>query len=137
MRRLIALLPICLLLVSAAAFAGCGGSAAPSDTAADTAAAPSEAPEGQEGSTEGASVEVKMQNTAFDPADVTAKVGDTIEWENYDDFDHNVVADSGADFKSDNFGKGGTFEWKATKPGEVTYECTLHPGMTGTINVEE
>jgi plastocyanin len=92
---------------------------------------------GEQGSEKGATVSVEMTDTAFDPSEVTAKVGDTIEWENYDDFDHNVVADSGADFQSDDFGKGGTFEWTAAKPGEVTYECTIHPGMTGTITVEK
>jgi plastocyanin len=77
-----------------------------------------------------------MKNTAFDPKAVEVAPGDTVEWENYDDVDHNVVADSGADFSSDDFGKGGTFEWKATKPGTVTYECTIHPGMTGEITVK-
>jgi plastocyanin len=136
MKRLLTLLPICLLILAAAVFAGCGGSA-PTETAADTAAAPSETPEGQESTDIEATAEVEMKNTAFDPAEVTVKAGDAIEWENYDDFDHNVVADSGADFKSENFGKGGTFVWTAEAPGEVTYECTLHPGMTGTITVEK
>jgi plastocyanin len=131
-------LALCLIVASAAAFAGCGGGGATTaGTSADTAAAPSETPEGQEGKEAGASTEVEMKNTAFDPADLTVKVGDTVKWENYDDFDHNVTADSGADFKSDDFGKDGTFEWTATKPGEVAYECTLHPGMTGTITVEK
>ena len=137
MPRILTLLSICLLVFAGVAFAGCGGSAEPTDTAADTAVPEGSAPEGEEASVEGATVEVVMKDTAFDPADVTAAVGDAIEWVNEDDFDHNVVADSGADFKSDNFGKGGEFVWIATKPGEVTYECTLHPGMTGTITVEE
>ena len=132
----ILMLSICLLVFAGVAFAGCGGSAEPTDTAADTAVPEGSAPEGEEANVE-ATVEVVMKDTAFDPADVTAAVGDGIEWVNEDDFDHNVVADSGAEFKSPNFGKGGTFAWVAEAPGEVTYECTLHPGMTGTITVEE
>ena len=136
MPRILTLLSICLLVFAGVMFAGCGGSAPPTDTAADTAAEESSAPEGEEANVD-ATVKVTMKDTAFDPADVTVAVGDGVEWYNEDDFDHNVVADSGATFKSDNFGKGGEFAWVAEEPGEVTYECTLHPGMTGTINVEE
>ena len=129
MKRLLMILVVCLALAGVAAMAGCGGSttAAPGDTTA----AESAAPEGEQGSGDGATVTVDMQNTAFDPADVEVAPGDTVEWVNDDDFAHNVVADSGADFESDDFGKGGTFEWKATEPGTVKYECTIHPGMTG------
>jgi plastocyanin len=133
MRRILTLLSIGLLVLAGAAIAGCGGSAEVTSTAADTAATPSET----EVTVEGATVDIEMKDTAFDPADVTASVGDTIVWTNEDQFDHNVVADSGADFKSDNFGYDETFEWVANKPGEISYECTLHPGMTGTITVEE
>ena len=42
---------------------------------------------------------------------------------------------SGADFSSDQFGKGGKFSFTPTKAGEIKYECTLHPGMEGTIEV--
>src|SRR5689334_19550018 len=76
------------------------------------------------GSESGGSVEVVMKDTQFDPKDVTVKVGQKIEWENYDSFDHNVKADSGATFKSDNFGKGGKFEFTPTAAGKIAYECT-------------
>jgi plastocyanin len=137
MPRILTLLSICLLVFAGAAFAGCGGSTQPSETSADTAAPEGSAPEGEQASVQGATVEVVMKDTAFDPDPVTAAVGDAIEWVNEDDFDHNVVATSGAEFESENFGKGGTFVWTAEKPGEIAYECTLHPGMTGTITVEE
>ncbi|MEA2347051.1 MAG: hypothetical protein QOG62_838 [Thermoleophilaceae bacterium] len=132
MRRIL-VLPFCLALLAGVAFAGCGGSS--TESAAPTAAESQDAT-GQQGSAGGATVAVDMQNTAFNPADVEVAAGDTVEWTNDDDFDHNVVADSGATFKSDDFGKGDTFQWKAAKPGTVTYECTIHPGMTGTITVK-
>jgi plastocyanin len=82
-------------------------------------------------------VAIKMQNIAFDPKDVTVKVGQKVTWTNDDSVDHNVTADSGADFKSKDFGKGATFEFTATKAGKITYECTLHPSMKGaTITVQ-
>jgi plastocyanin len=132
MRRISLVLVLCMSLAGVV-LAGCGGS---TETAADTAP-PSETPVGEEGAEAGATVEVEMRDTAFDPEEVSVEAGDTVAWENYDDFDHNAVATSGADFASDNFGKGGTYEWVAAKPGVVEYECTLHPGMTGRIDVKK
>jgi plastocyanin len=76
-----------------------------------------------------------MQNIAFDPKAVTVKVGQKVTWTNDDSTDHNVTANSGADFKSDNFGKGGTFSFTPTKAGTIQYVCTIHPGMTATLTV--
>jgi plastocyanin len=83
----------------------------------------------------GGGVTIKMQNIQFAPKDTTVKVGQKVTWTNDDSTDHNVTADSGADFKSKDFGKGSTFEFTADKAGTIKYECTLHPGMTGTLNV--
>ena len=33
------------------------------------------------------------------------------------------------------FGQGGTYTFKPTKAGTIAYVCTIHPGMTGTLNV--
>jgi plastocyanin len=74
-----------------------------------------------------------MKNIRFAPTAITAKVGQTLRWTNQDTIDHNVTATKGEEFKSKAFGKGGTFSYKLDKPGKVTYVCTLHPGMTGTI----
>jgi plastocyanin len=76
-----------------------------------------------------------MKNIQFVPKSVTVKPGQTIKWENLDTVDHDVKADSGADFASDTFGKGGTYEYTADQAGKIEYECTLHPGMVGTIEV--
>jgi plastocyanin len=80
-------------------------------------------------------VTITMVDIKFDPADATAGVGQEVCWVNEDGIDHNVVANSGATFKSDLFGKGKTFSAPADKPGTIAYECTIHPGMTGTIEV--
>jgi len=31
---------------------------------------------------------------------------------------------------------GGTFAWRATKPGEYPYGCSMHPRMRGVISVQ-
>ena len=125
MRRI--LLVLCAVVALAAA--GCGGNDDDGGSSSGSTSAPAAA-------SSGGDVAIKMQNIAFDPKAVTVKVGQKITWTNDDTTDHNVTADSGADFKSDNFGKGATFEFTPDKAGTIKYECTIHPGMTATITVQ-
>ena len=81
------------------------------------------------------SVTIRMVDIKFDPEDATAGVGQQVCWVNEDSIDHNAVAESGATFESELFGKGKTFTATVDKPGTVEYVCTIHPGMTGTIEV--
>ncbi len=94
----------------------------------------------EEGATSGAcpsgSVEIKMIDIKFDPENATVGVGQEVCWLNEDTIDHNAVAESGADFKSELYGKGETFVTTVDTPGTVDYVCTIHPGMTGTLTVE-
>ena len=125
MRRI--LLAFCAVVALGAA--GCGGgddNSSPSSTSTPAASS----------SSSGGGVAIKMANIAFDPKDVTVKVGQKITWTNDDTTDHNVTADSGADFKSKDFGKGATFDFTPDKAGTIKYECTLHPGMTATVTVQ-
>jgi plastocyanin len=123
MRRI----PLVLCAVVALAAAGCGGGDSSSSSSSTPAASSSSG---------GGDVAIKMANIAFDPKDVTVKVGQKITWTNDDSTDHNVTADSGADFKSKDFGKDGTFSFTADKAGTIKYECTIHPGMTAAITVQ-
>ncbi len=134
MRR--TLLPFVAVLALVAA--GCGGDdddSGSATTAAPAATAPAPAAEGTDTAAAGEVVTVDMKNIQFSPKDITVKVGQTVKWVNQDSVDHDAVAEKGADFKSDQFGQGGTFEWTADKAGKVDYVCTLHPGMVGTITV--
>jgi plastocyanin len=81
-------------------------------------------------------VTIVMKDIKFDPEKTTAGVGETVCWVNEDSVDHNAVANEGADFKSELFGKGKTFATSIDSPGTVKYECTIHPGMVGEITVE-
>jgi plastocyanin len=122
MRRILLL----LCAVVALAAAGCGGND-------DDGGGSSSAAKPASG---GGDVAIELKAFQFNPKDTTVKVGQKIIWTNADTTDHNVKADSGADFKSDNFGEGGTFEFTADKAGKIAYECTLHPGMKATITVQ-
>jgi plastocyanin len=128
MRRIL----LALCAVVALAVAGCGGG---DDNGGSTASSSAPASTSSSSSS-GGGVAINMQNIAFDPKDVTVKVGQKVTWTNGDSTDHNVTADSGADFKSKDFGKGGTFSFTPTKAGTIKYECTIHPGMVATLNVQ-
>ncbi|HWH95330.1 MAG TPA: plastocyanin/azurin family copper-binding protein [Baekduia sp.] len=114
MRRLLPAVVLTFLIVLPAA--GCGG-----DDGGARALGPGEA--------------ISMKSLRFHPDDVQVPVGQKITWRNDEGVGHDVKADSGASFASQTFNKDGTFSWTPAKAGTVTYECTLHPGMTGTIDV--
>jgi plastocyanin len=111
------LLPLVLLAVLA--LSACGGS---KGTTASSSACPSGA------------VEVVMKDIKFAPEAAKVKVGQTVCWTNEDDVQHDAVADNGS-FESSLFGHGKTFAWKATKAGVISYVCSVHPGMTGKLDV--
>lgn len=77
---------------------------------------------------------VQIANFAFGPADLTVSSGTTVTWTNGDGVKHTVVASDRA-FKSNNLGKGATFEQKFDTAGQFAYVCGIHPQMRGTITV--
>ena len=108
-------------MVAVALLAGCGSSS--KKTAATTSTAPAGPPP---------AALIELKNIAFTPKAVSVKTGDTVEWKFEDGaIAHNV---SGPDFKSPVQSKG-TFSHTFTTAGSVAYQCTLHPGMSGTIDV--
>ncbi len=121
MRRLAATLATALTLGVAA----CGG-----DDDAEPVGEPPSANECPEGA-----VVIAMRDIKFVPDEATAKVGQMICWPNEDEIQHNAVAEEGADFKSELYGKGEVFASSVQDAGTVTYVCTIHPGMDGTIEV--
>lgn len=125
MRRI--LLSSCAALALALAISACGGGGSGGGSTSTSSASSSAGG--------GGSVQIKMQNIAFAPKSTTVKVGEKVTWTNDDTTDHNVTADSGADFKSKDFGNGGTFSFTPDKAGTIKYECTIHPGMVGTLTV--
>jgi plastocyanin len=78
---------------------------------------------------------VSVQDNTFDPGTIKVKVGDTVEWTNEGGIAHTVTATGGADFDSGSLAPGDTFSFTADKAGTISYVCTFHPGMQGTIEV--
>jgi cytochrome c oxidase subunit II len=73
----------------------------------------------------------------FEPASLTAKVGDVIEWKNEGTALHNVVFGNQSVPSSDTMNQGDTYEVKFTKPGTYSYVCKFHEAnnMRGTVTV--
>jgi len=81
-----------------------------------------------------ATIQILMEDIAISPAEVSAKVGDTIEWTNKDEVAHTATARNG-DFDVNLPPKtSGTFVVK--KVGAVNYYCRYHPNMTATLKIE-
>ena len=80
-----------------------------------------------------ATIQITMENLVFAPAEVSAKVGDTVEWVNKDVFDHTATARSGPWDVAVDTGKTGKVVLAAS--GTVEYYCKLHPNMVGKITV--
>ena len=78
-------------------------------------------------------IRVAVDKLTFAPAQITAHVGDTIEWVNHDPIAHTAT--------------GRNHEWDVAIPangagrvtlrqsGDVDYDCRFHPNMTGHISV--
>ena len=75
---------------------------------------------------------VVIEDLAFAPETLTVEPGDTVTWVWQDgSIDHDV---SGDGFASEEMSEG-TFDHRFDEPGTYEYVCTLHPTMTGTIEV--
>ncbi|HKP91504.1 MAG TPA: plastocyanin/azurin family copper-binding protein [Thermoleophilaceae bacterium] len=79
---------------------------------------------------------IGMKDLRFVPDRAEVKVGEKVTWTNQEAVDHNVTADSGAKFMSKAFGQGQSYSFTPREAGTISYECTLHPGMKGTLVVK-
>jgi plastocyanin len=119
-RAALALLVLPLLLAACGGGGGGGG-------AAEQAASSAPCPKG--------AVVIHMKDIQFDPQTAHVKVGQTVCWVNDDSVQHDAVDEDGHAFHSALFEGGKTFTWKADKAGTVSYVCTVHPGMDGTLDI--
>ena len=81
-----------------------------------------------------ATIQITMQDLVFAPAEVSVRVGDTIEWINEDFLDHTVTAEDESFDLALPAGQSARLEMK--RSGAVRYFCRTHPNMRGTVNVD-
>ena len=83
---------------------------------------------------EGRTHRVDMKSVDFVPAQVTVRVGDTLEWDNGDFVAHTATSnEAGFDVNVLPKRKGSTV---VKVPGTFDYICRYHPNMKGRIVVE-
>ena len=85
-------------------------------------------------SAEGRTHRIEMKGVAFAPAQITVRVGDTLEWSNGDIAAHTATSkEGGFDVNVPPGRKGSSV---VQRPGRFGYLCRYHPNMTGEIVVE-
>jgi plastocyanin len=81
-----------------------------------------------------ATQDVNVQLDAFAPSQVDALPGETVQWTNVSPRLHTVTSDTGA-FGTDALPPGAVFAQRFDAAGAYAYHCTIHPEMTGEIDV--
>src|SRR5438309_10573193 len=76
-----------------------------------------------------------IQNSAFAPATITVRVGDTVTWTNRDAFSHTSTSDTGA-WDSHVITASNSFSFMFASAGTFAYHCAIHAFMHGTIVVQ-
>ncbi|MGX1169740.1 plastocyanin [Bradyrhizobium sp. USDA 372] len=79
-------------------------------------------------------ITITMDNLVIAPAEVSAKIGDTITWVNKDVFAHTATARNGDFDVPLPPKKSATSVLK--KAGTVEYYCRYHPNMKATLKIE-
>lgn len=125
------------LMVAGVVLAGCGGSnneptGSPTNASTSESATSTTAGSTSEGtaSTPG---EITIENFSFSGATEVA-AGTKLKVTNNDTTTHTFTADDGS-FDSGNIEPGGTFEVTLDQPGTVSYHCSIHSSMKGSITV--
>ena len=80
-----------------------------------------------------ATIQIVMENMVISPAEVAAKVGDTIEWVNKDILAHTATAKTG-DFDVTIAPKKSVTS-VLKKAGTVDYYCRYHPNMKAVLTI--
>jgi plastocyanin len=128
------------LLLTAGSLVGCGayGDSSTPAAPADTASVPT-------------GPVINLSSLMFDPSTTTVEVGTTVTWRNDEPITHTVTSgrfvgvdettglrssqDPDGRFAAKLPGKGKTFSFTFTEPGNYTYYCDIHQGMNAMITV--
>ena len=143
MRRVTSPALALLTVITLAACSGNGGgmsapqpTTAASQPVASVPAASEPAAEGCAPSNGPGAVTVEIAEFEFGPAETTARVGDTVTWNNQDAAPHTATLDDGA-CETGNISSGSTGGLVFNEAGTFPYHCAIHPDMKGTVTVAE
>lgn len=79
---------------------------------------------------------VIIRQIKFQPAVLTVKVGDTVEWKNEDIVAHTATSTKPKKFDSGILPVGSSWKYVVSKRGTYFYNCTLHPNMKAELIVQ-
>jgi plastocyanin len=108
-----------------------GGEEETTAPAAEEEATEEEAPEEEAG---GAGA-VTAANFAFDPPELTAAAGDSIEFTNEDDTVHSFTIDDSDVDEDAQGGASKTIDLSSLDAGSYDFYCKYHDSMTGTLEI--
>ena len=77
---------------------------------------------------------IAIDNFRFAPTRAAVAIGTTVTWSNRDDAPHTVV-NTERQFKSAVLDTGEQFSYRFERAGTYKYFCSLHPQMTGEVQV--
>ncbi len=81
---------------------------------------------------------ITEEGKAFSKSEVSAKVGDTVTFENKDSIVHNIFSLSpGHEFQTKARKPGESYTLKLDKDGKVAVRCALHPKMKLDVTVSK
>lgn len=86
-------------------------------------------------STGAGTVQAAIKDFEFDPATVTAKVGDIITWTNNGPTSHTVTVDNQSGCDTGTIAAGSTSSLTFTAAGSYPFHCSIHSSMKGTITI--
>jgi plastocyanin len=78
--------------------------------------------------------EVAVQFSAYGPSQLDVLPGQIVSWSNISQRTHTVTSDTGI-FDSGHLPPGRRFQVTFNRPGSYLYHCTIHPSITGEIDV--
>ncbi len=81
---------------------------------------------------EAKTIRVTIEKMAFVPAEIEARVGDTIEWVNKDILVHTATVKGGWEVL---IPAKGMARLAMSEAGQVDYYCRFHPNMKGRLSV--
>jgi plastocyanin len=79
--------------------------------------------------------ELEIENYKYQPEELIVAVGTDIRIHNHDAVEHNIVARDGSWRTDDLYPDQSSNVIRFEEPGTFNYYCSIHPRMTGTINV--
>ena len=82
---------------------------------------------------------IAIRDFAFEPANCQVAPGTIPTFTNYDSPQHNATTTAGAAaaFATPDLDEGESAPVTLAAAGQHPYECTIHPGMTGSITVQQ